>query len=233
MSDWFIILFLVYLLLFLWWLLFKPRLFSKWFKFNFSRKKIVALFGSLSLLFFVLVGPTAPEIEQDIDQSENEIVVQGNESEASASANETELATEPVELFLVTRVIDGDTVELESGERVRYIGIDTSEVGDCYSQEATLINEKLVLNKQVKLEKDVSETDRYNRLLRYVYVDDIFVNEYLVKEGFAHASSYPPDVKFQDQLRKFESEARDQEKGFWGEVCNPVSPVAPSPPSFQ
>jgi micrococcal nuclease len=77
---------------------------------------------------------------------------------------------------LVSRVIDGDTVELGDGSRVRYIGMDTPEsAGDCYAREATARNIALVLNRVVQLEKDVSETGQRGRLLRYVYVDGVMV----------------------------------------------------------
>ena len=72
-----------------------------------------------------------------------------------------------VELFLVTKVIDGDTIEIEGGKRVRYIGIDTPEAVDpnrpagCYGKEASNKNSELVLNKKVRLVKDVSDTDKY------------------------------------------------------------------------
>ncbi len=107
---------------------------------------------------------------------------------------------------------------------MRYIGIDTPETVDprrsvqCFGKEASDKNKELVLNKRVQLVKDVSETDKYRRLLRYVYVNDIFVNNPLVHEGFANASTYPPDVKFSQQFKKAEEEARNQGKGLWG-VC--------------
>lgn len=136
----------------------------------------------------------------------------------------------------VTRVIDGDTVELEDGKRVRYIGIDTPETGDCYWTEATNKNKKLVEGKIVTLLRDVSETDKYGRLLRYVWVGDTFINDVLVRKGYANASSYPPDVKYQDQFREAEREARDDDRGLWGEVCvepepqpAPTSQTAPEP----
>lgn len=126
----------------------------------------------------------------------------------------------------VVRVIDGDTIEIENGLKVRYIGIDTPETKDphepvgCYGHEAYLKNQELVANKQVTLEKDVSETDRYGRLLRYVYVDGIMVNEQLVKEGFAKAVSYPPDIKHQDLFSNAERLAQYKKAGLWGEACN-------------
>ncbi len=129
------------------------------------------------------------------------------------------------ELITVTRVIDGDTIELANGRRVRYIGIDTPETVDprkpveCYGREAKAENERLVLGKKVRLEKDVSETDRYGRLLRYVYVEDVFVNDYLVRYGFAHAVTYPPDIKLQERFQEAQREARENNRGLWA-GCN-------------
>ncbi|MDQ5981789.1 MAG: micrococcal nuclease [Patescibacteria group bacterium] len=122
-------------------------------------------------------------------------------------------------LYKVIRVIDGDTIEIEGGQKIRYIGIDTSEITtpiECYGIEASNRNKELVDGKFVKLLKDVSETDRYGRLLRYVYIDDTFVNELLVREGFANASSYPPDIKYQEQLTEAEKTARANNLGLWG-----------------
>jgi len=120
----------------------------------------------------------------------------------------------------VLRVIDGDTIELINGEKVRYIGIDSPERdsgGECYYLEAKQKNENLVMGKTVRLVKDVSERDRYGRLLRYVYLDSIFINEFMVKEGFAQVSTYPPDVKFQTLFSGAENYARENNLGLWGE----------------
>jgi len=123
--------------------------------------------------------------------------------------------------YLVTRVIDGDTIEIEGGKKVRYLGIDTPETVDprkpvqCFGIEASNANKKLVLGKRVKLEKDISETDKYGRLLRYVYVDDIFVNDYLVRNGYAYAVTFPPDVKYQQQFLEAQKEARENKRGLW------------------
>ena len=131
--------------------------------------------------------------------------------------------------YLVTKVVDGDTIEIEGGQKVRYIGIDTPETVDprrligCFGKEASAKNKELVLGKKVRLEKDISETDKYGRLLRYVYlpadkagVGDSFINKYLVAEGFAKASSYPPDIKYQEIFRATEKSARESKKGLWG-----------------
>lgn len=123
----------------------------------------------------------------------------------------------------VARVIDGDTVELDGGQRVRYIGVDTPEMTDSrpsirtWAERAKEKNRELVDGKKIVMERDVSETDRYGRLLRYVYVDGVMINSELVRLGFAYATSFPPDVKQQDLLTQFEREARAAGRGLWAE----------------
>lgn len=130
------------------------------------------------------------------------------------------------ETFLVTRVIDGDTIELEDGRRVRYIGIDTPEIKDsrksvqCFAREAMEKNKELVEGKYVRLGKDVSDKDKYGRLLRYVYIqgsEEIFVNDYLARQGFALVATYPPDVKYQEKFIEVQKEARVNNRGLWRE----------------
>jgi micrococcal nuclease len=124
----------------------------------------------------------------------------------------------------VVNVIDGDTIEVSiEGQtyKVRYIGIDTPETKhpdkpvESFGPEAAAQNEELVGGKVVELEKDVSETDKYGRLLRYVYVDGLMVNAELVRLGFAQVSTYPPDVKYQDLFLRLQQEAREANRGLW------------------
>ncbi|OGM03783.1 hypothetical protein A2124_00330 [Candidatus Woesebacteria bacterium GWB1_37_5] len=133
------------------------------------------------------------------------------------------------DLIKVTKVIDGDTIRLENSETVRYIGIDTPEISggrECFANESTAKNTELVLGKEIRLEKDVSETDRYNRLLRYVWVPlesgqgELFVNEYLVREGYATAVTYPPDVRYSELFRAAEKDARDNNRGLWSKCVS-------------
>ncbi len=125
------------------------------------------------------------------------------------------------EEVLVKRVIDGDTIELENGQRVRYIGMDTPETIEprksiaCFSKEAVEFNKNLVEGKKVRLEKDVSETDKFGRLLRYVFVGSVFVNDYLVRQGYASTATFPPDVRYQSQFVEAEREARENNRGLW------------------
>jgi len=119
------------------------------------------------------------------------------------------------EKVLVTRVIDGDTIEIYGGDRVRYIGMDTPERGEPYYLEATAKNAELVEGKEVRLEKDTSEKDRYGRLLRYIYVDDLFVNAELVRLGYARAYPYPPDTYYAELFSQLELEAKQAGRGRW------------------
>ena len=125
-------------------------------------------------------------------------------------------------MFRVTHVADGDTITLENGQKLRYIGINAPESVkpnapvECFGKDASARNKELVLGKMVKLVKDVSETDKYGRLLRYVYLEDgTFVNEVLVREGYARASTFPPDVRFADFFRTVEHDAQLAQRGLW------------------
>ncbi len=130
--------------------------------------------------------------------------------------------------MVVTKIIDGDTIELANGEKVRYIGIDAPEKQnpkECFSGESTRANADIVLNKSVRLEKDKTNRDRYGRLLRYVYVQpqssgaaEIFVNEYLVRNGYAYAKQYKPDIAKHTILENAQRNASASARGLWN-VC--------------
>lgn len=115
----------------------------------------------------------------------------------------------------VDHVMDGDTFVLTTGQKVRLIGMDAPELGRHYSYEAKAKLEEFVLNKTVTLEKDVSEKDKYGRLLRYVYIGDVFVNLELVRLGYAEEFSYFPDVKYENEFKLAEEEANATKIGMW------------------
>lgn len=130
----------------------------------------------------------------------------------------------------VTRVVDGDTIQVAIAGRlfkVRYIGVDTPETvrpgtaAQWMGREASAANARLVQGRTVVLEKDVSQTDRYGRLLRYVWLREgntwTLVNLILVATGFAHAVTYPPDVKYTRVFLAAQQKARDASLGLWGE----------------
>ena len=125
----------------------------------------------------------------------------------------------------VMTVTDGDTirVRLASGrvERVRYIGIDTPETekpgarGECYADRAQEFNERLVGDRDVDLELDVGERDRYGRLLAYVRVGSKLVNAELLRNGYAVPLVVPPNVRFEDRFRRLARAARRRGEGLW------------------
>ncbi len=124
-------------------------------------------------------------------------------------------------LYFVKRVVDGDTILLANGERVRYIGINTPETKhphkpvERFGKEAYEYNKGLVENKWVRLELDIEKRDKYGRLLAYVYQEDIFVNAKLVEEGYAQIYTFPPNIKHQELFIKLQREARESDRGLW------------------
>lgn len=139
------------------------------------------------------------------------------------------------ELFYVTRVIDGDTLKLSNGEKVRLIGVDTPELhysdkllrdarrshGDIETiqelgRKALQFTKGLCSNKNVWLEFDVEKRDKYGRWLAYVYLEDgTFANAKILEEGYGHVMTIPPNVKYADYFLKLEKEARNTHKGLW------------------
>jgi len=118
--------------------------------------------------------------------------------------------------FKVINVVDGDTLDLNNSNRVRLSGINTPETGECYYQEAKERLEKLVLNKDVILEKDITDIDKYGRLLRYIYTSNLLVNSLLVEEGYARVyDKYKDDTKKYDELKEVEIIAKNNNLGVW------------------
>jgi len=137
--------------------------------------------------------------------------------------------------ILVDRVIDGDTLKLANGERVRLIGIDTPEVHEsvklyrdsrksgqdiktiqALGRRSMKFTKELVEGKPVRLEFDVEKRDKYKRLLAYVYLpDNTFVNAEIIKQGYASVMTYPPNVKHADEFLKLYRQARDNKLGLW------------------
>lgn len=132
----------------------------------------------------------------------------------------------PTQIVVVNRVVDGDTLDSDKGERIRLIGIDAPEKEykeqkeECFAQESKERLKELVEDHEVRLEKDMSERDKYDRLLRYVYINDVNINELLVREGFARLATYPPDTKYYGKLKEVERVAREEKAGLWGACGN-------------
>jgi endonuclease YncB( thermonuclease family) len=124
---------------------------------------------------------------------------------------------------LVKRAIDGDTLELTSGETVRLIGVDTPETKDprkpvqYFGKEATAFTQRLVEGKRVRLEYDQQRLDKYGRTLAYVYLEDsTFVNAEIIKQGYGFAYTRFP-FKYLEQFRQLEQDAREAKRGLWKE----------------
>jgi len=145
-------------------------------------------------------------------------IIETNTTSSASSTTTTSTLKLQDNIVNISKVIDGDTIKLTNGQVVRLICIDTPETNEPYYQEAKNRLEKLIENKNVRLEKDVSETDRYGRLLRYVYLDNKFINLIMVEEGYAKAYRYEPDVKSCDELEAAEGKARYSNLGIWSKT---------------
>jgi micrococcal nuclease len=171
----------------------------------------------------------------------------------------------PTQGAVVLRVVDGDTIRVDiAGQEyaLRYIGIDTPETVhpsrpvEWMGRQASEANDRLVGGRPVTLEKDVSETDRYGRLLRYVWLQQdgawLLINLELVRLGLAQVSTYPPDVKYTDLFLAEQRYAREAGRGLWAEPpdgggsdsggaggidsCDPAYPtvcIPPPPPDLD
>lgn len=124
--------------------------------------------------------------------------------------------------YKIIKIIDGDTYQLDNKEKIRLIGVNTPEIHhptkgtEYFGQEADEFAKGLLLNKKVTLKYDISQRDKYGRLLAYVYLSDgTLVNALLVQEGYAEIMTVPPNVKFADLFLKLEREARKKKLGLW------------------
>ncbi len=143
-----------------------------------------------------------------------------------------ELSDRTPEEAIVARVVDGDTFETKTGSKVRLVGVNTPEKYgkvEFYGVEASAYTKQRLEGKAVYMFKDVSETDRYGRLLRFVFIkgDSKMYNEQLLREGYANVMTYPPDVTYAKHFLKVERTARETGAGLWaGE--EPTAPATDS-----
>lgn len=126
--------------------------------------------------------------------------------------------------YVVRKIIDGDTIQLDTGETVKYLGIEapklnTKEGGpEFYARDAARYNKRLVFMKKVRLEFDRDKKDPQGRLLAYVFVKNLFVNAELVKLGYARAAVRSPNIKYQETLARLEKKAIEEDRGLWQET---------------
>jgi endonuclease YncB( thermonuclease family) len=132
----------------------------------------------------------------------------------------------------VVRVIDGDTIEVTGGTRIRLIGVDTPETGDCFAAEATrYANELVPAGTRVRLVYDVQRLDAFGRTLAYVYKlsDGVFVNLALARNGFAQQLTVPPNVAHAEEFRVAAASARTATLGLWNGCVVPATTTTAAP----
>lgn len=171
------------------------------------------------------------EIVKENEESTQQLETEENTSDDAQAKQQVGIASElGLVAATVSRVTDGDTIVTSDGSKIRLIGVNTPESTtrtEEYGKEASNYTTTKLNGKQIWLQKDVSETDRYGRLLRIVWLeipsDDMEENEIrtkmfnadLVLNGYAEPSTFPPDVKYSEYFVKFAKEAREQNKGLW------------------
>lgn len=175
------------------------------------------------------------------------LIVQSNLPQPQAQITNTSLKTNPTaanprlatvdsqpkndNLFLVTRVIDGDTIILADGRTIRYLGMDTPESVDpkkpvhCLAQAAAAKNKELVLGQYVSLIYDQEKIDKYGRTLAYVFVGDNFINLELVDLGLARAYPYAPNFLHRQDFADAQARAQQKKMGLWSGICEGYKPT--------
>lgn len=206
---------------------------------------LIASFFMTSLL------PTPPDETKEqeypvslssTEESSSEIIAeQTADQETIDTENKPISETEKAgaKLYTVTRTIDGDTIEVlidGNTEKIRLIGIDTPEsVHPDQSKNvpegkiASEFTKSKLEGKQVAIELDVEERDRYGRLLAYVWIDNVMFNKTLLSEGLAQVSTYPPNVKYVDDFLALEKQARENSVGLWSQQVATTAPVVSEP----
>ncbi|SHI74505.1 Endonuclease YncB, thermonuclease family [Geosporobacter subterraneus DSM 17957] len=140
--------------------------------------------------------------------------------------------------YKVLRVVDGDTLEIEyngAKEKVRLIGVDTPESvhpdaakNNEFGEIASIFTKGLLEGKEIELEFDVQERDKYGRLLAYVWINGKMYNKTLLEEGYAKVATFPPNVKYVEDFKALQTVARDGNKGLWAYEEKATEPTAPS-----
>lgn len=201
-----------------------------------QRKLLYFIGGVIALL--IIVGATSHKSEQgafrNAGQGVSSLTTTGTDS-VSLELNTTEIKTSTTSFkyYSVSRVIDGDTIDVSIDgkvERLRLIGIDTPETVDprkpveCFGVEASNKAKTLLIGKKVSLESDDSqgELDKYNRLLRYVFLEDgTNINLLMIKEGYAHEYTYNLPYKYQTEFKNAQKQAEANKAGLWSlNACN-------------
>lgn len=195
-------------------------------------KKFQGLFffvvGGAVILLLLVADPNEATHQQIPNSQNTTMLLPENTAQYHESAPVIN-KTPTVPLFLVTKVVDGDTIKVDmegKNETVRLIGMDTPESVDprrpvqCFGKEASGYAKNLLNEKYVKLQSDPTQGDRdtYKRLLRYIFLEDgTNVNELLIRNGFAHEYTYRVPYAYQKEFKGAEREARNAKRGLWAD----------------
>ncbi len=224
-------------------------------KYSKSVRIVFSVIFSLLFVFVVIINNDSKTtqgnnlqsnvVENDIQntqESQEETVLSSEENDRNINTKNTDTVKQKnntivYDVATIIRTVDGDTIEVNIGERkekVRLIGVNTPETKhpskevEVFGVEASnYTNKQLYSDRKVYLEKDVSDRDKYGRLLRYVWLElpqdkpenelkSKCFNAILVAEGYAQVATYPPDVKYSEYFVKFQKEAQELGKGLWG-----------------
>ncbi|MBI1982410.1 MAG: thermonuclease family protein [Candidatus Levybacteria bacterium] len=217
-------------------------------------KKIIGLFvlGLLLILIGFILGKSSVRQLADNNQetltpsSSPPIQSRFNRDQSGQAPFITQLQskTQSNKLYRVVKVIDGDTIQVEvSGktETLRLIGIDAPETGDprtlvsCFGNEATSQAKEILAGRSVRLEADPTqgERDKYQRLLRYVFLEDgTNFNKLMISQGFAHEYTYRIPYKYQLEFKEAQNQAREKKLGLWADdACSNAQSNVQSEPS--
>lgn len=174
-----------------------------------------------------LDGPRVNDGIVETEDDASDPIPSSSESKDTKSDENTVNTDET--LYDVVKVVDGDTIAINmngSKETIRLIGIDTPETVDprkpvqCFGIEASNKAKELLTGKRVRLETDPTqgERDKYNRLLRYVFLEGgTNFSELMIREGYAHEYTYNLPYKYQEQFKQAENEARIAKRGLWAD----------------
>lgn len=193
----------------------------------------------IAVILLGISGQQISSISSPAKTSKSSRYVQPSSAQLSnretVAAYSTLIATDPDHLYDVVRTIDGDTIVIKDAAQapatslneitLRLIGVDTPETVDprkivqCFGKEASAYTKELLIGKQVRLAADASQpsTDKYDRLLGYVYRadDDLFINKHLIENGYAHEYTYDVPYEHRDEFRLAEKRAREASRGLW------------------
>ncbi len=206
--------------------------------------------GFLALMIFIVVVAVSTPKQEPVVASDQ--IQQAVPKSTSTVASTTTRSVSPIQVsknngytyYKVTEVVDGDTIKININgkiETLRLIGLDTPETVDprkpvqCFGKEASNKAKELLIGKNVRIEKDISqgELDKYNRLLVYIYREDgLFYNKHMIETGYAHEYTYNTPYKYQTEFKAAQKTAQQNSLGLWSpNTCsgNTTSIQSPSP----